>query len=54
MITNKLEVCNKIFEMLLNEIKTELFPKRQLEVAHIRSADSNTQDLSVPEPEPIK
>ena len=28
MITAKLEVCNKIFEILLNEIKNELFPKR--------------------------
>ncbi len=40
MISTKLEVCNKIFEILLNEIKNELFPKRQIDVADIRTAES--------------
>jgi hypothetical protein len=40
MISTKLEVCNKIFEILLNEIKNELFPKRQIDEADIQATES--------------
>lgn len=54
LMATKLEVCSQVFEMLLNEIKNNLFPKRQAIVEEVPATEPLLQETPGPEPETMK